>query len=177
MYALIAAPRSAPGFNRPVPGTSDGMIRQLLSGAAAGAAGTTALNAATYLDMAWRARPASSTPERTVDQLAARAGTQIPGDDEQRGNRRTGLGALSGILTGVAVGAGYGLARACGLRLPLWAGALAVGGAAMLGADAPIAMLKVSDPRTWSRADWLSDALPHLAYGLVTAATYEAAER
>ena len=38
----------------------------MLRGAAAGAAGTTALNVVTYLDMAVRGRPASSTPERTV---------------------------------------------------------------------------------------------------------------
>jgi hypothetical protein len=35
----------------------------LLSGAAAGAAGTTALNVITYLDIALRGRPTSTTPE------------------------------------------------------------------------------------------------------------------
>jgi hypothetical protein len=35
------------------------MFKGLARGAAAGAAGTTALNAVTYLDMAVRARPAS----------------------------------------------------------------------------------------------------------------------
>ena len=35
---------------------------RLLAGIAAGAAGTTALNATTYLDMALRGRPASRTP-------------------------------------------------------------------------------------------------------------------
>ena len=37
----------------------------LLRGAAAGAAGSTALNAVTYLDMVVRGRGTSSTPERT----------------------------------------------------------------------------------------------------------------
>ncbi|HEY2671280.1 MAG TPA: hypothetical protein VGJ07_13035 [Rugosimonospora sp.] len=156
------------------------MIRQLLrgaaTGAAAGAAGTTALNVVTYLDMTLRGRAASTTPERTVDQIATRTGTHIPGDEQQRGNRRTALGALSGLMTGVAIGAGYGIARACGFRPPLWAGALAVGGAAMIGADTPLALLGVSDPRTWSRTDWLSDVVPHLAYGAVTAATYPATD-
>ncbi len=36
------------------------VFRRLLLGAAAGAAGTTALDAVTYLDMALRGRPASS---------------------------------------------------------------------------------------------------------------------
>ncbi|GAA5183066.1 hypothetical protein GCM10023322_21440 [Rugosimonospora acidiphila] len=152
------------------------VLRQMLLGAVAGAAGTTALNAVTYLDMVWRARPASSTPERTIDQLASRVGTHIPGDDEQRGNRRSALGALNGIVTGMAVGAGYGLARALGFQPPLWAGALIAGGAAMLTADGSITALGVSNPRTWSRTDWLSDAIPHLAYGAVTAATYTATD-
>ncbi|GIH12916.1 hypothetical protein [Rugosimonospora africana] len=150
------------------------MIRQVLLGAAAGAAGTTVLNAVTYADMTLRGRAASTTPERTVDQVVGRAHTHIPGDEEHRGNRRSALGALSGIATGIAVGAAYGMARAAGFRPPLWAGALAVGGAAMLSADVPLAALKVSDPRTWSRTDWLADAIPHLAYGAVTAATAEA---
>jgi hypothetical protein len=153
------------------------MMRQILRGAAAGAAGTTALNAVSYLDMLFRARAASSTPERTVDRIAERTGEHIPGDEGQRDNRRTALGALTGIVTGIAVGAAYGLVRAAGLRPPAWAGALAVGGTAMLAADLPIAALRVSDPRTWSRTDWLSDAVPHLAYGTVTAATFDAAGR
>ena len=41
-----------------------------LRGAAAGAAGSTALNAVTYLDMAGRGRGSSSTPEQTVQALA-----------------------------------------------------------------------------------------------------------
>jgi hypothetical protein len=147
-----------------------------LLGAAAGAAGTTALNATTYLDMVVRARPASTTPERTVDRMAQIAHAAVPGSEEQRGNRRTGLGALTGILTGTAVGAGYALV-AGRQRLPVWLGTAIVGGLAMLSADAPIALLRVSDPRTWSRTDWLSDAVPHLAYGAVTAATFAALDR
>ena len=145
----------------------------MLLGAAAGAAGTTALNATTYLDMTVRARPASTTPERTVDRMAALAHTAIPGDEQRRDNRRTGLGALLGILTGAAVGAGYALLSSR-RRPPVWVGAVVAGGLAMLGSDTPLALLRVSDPRTWSRTDWISDAVPHLAYGAVTAATYAA---
>lgn len=42
----------------------------LLYGAAAGAAGTTALNVVSYGDMVVRGRPASSTPETIVPHLA-----------------------------------------------------------------------------------------------------------
>ena len=32
----------------------------------------------------------------------------------------------------------------------------------------------VTDPPSWSTADWVSDLLPHAAYGAVLAATYSA---
>jgi hypothetical protein len=43
------------------------LVRSALLGSAAGAAGTTTPNAVTYLDTAVRGRPASSTPEDTVE--------------------------------------------------------------------------------------------------------------
>ena len=36
-----------------------------------------------------------------------------------------------------------------------------------------MAALGVDDPRSWSASSWLSDLLPHLAFGAVTAAVYE----
>ena len=86
-------------------------------GLAAGAAGTTVLNAVTYLDMAVRGRAASSTPDQTVDALADATGQQIPGKRSVRDNRRTALGALAGIGNGVAVGVLASLARSSGVRL------------------------------------------------------------
>jgi hypothetical protein len=153
------------------------MANNLLRGALAGAAGTTALNAATYLDMALRGRPGSSTPEDTVRKAEDATGTPLSADgsdSEAAGNRRSGLGALLGIVTGVAVGAAYGAARArVGGRVPL----PVLGAAAGLGANAasvaPMAALGVSDPRSWSASSWVSDLLPHLAYGAVTAVVFE----
>jgi hypothetical protein len=150
------------------------MISAILRGAAAGAAGTTALNAATYLDMSVRGRPASSVPEDSVEKIADRAGRPVPGDEETKPNRLTGLGALSGIATGVGIGVAVGLVHAAGLRLPAPLGAVLVGGAAMAATDASMARLGISDPRDWSTSDWLADALPHLAYGLVTWTTLTA---
>ncbi|MFD7160438.1 hypothetical protein ACFV9C_38015 [Kribbella sp. NPDC059898] len=86
------------------------VLKLLTAGMAAGAAGTTALNAATYLDMAARGRPASNTPEAAVDELSGKTHIPIPGDDETRPNRLSGLGALMGIATGVGVAAALGLA-------------------------------------------------------------------
>jgi hypothetical protein len=52
-------------------------------------------------------------------------------------------------------------------RLGPVAGAAAIGGAAMLATDLSMARLGVSDPRTWDLTSWLSDIVPHLAYGAV----------
>jgi hypothetical protein len=54
------------------------------------------------------------------------------------------------------------------------AAAAGLGLAAMAASDLPATALGVTDPRTWGAAGWASDLLPHLAYGLATAAVYEA---
>lgn len=151
--------------------------RALLVGLAAGAAGTTALNVVTYLDVVVRARGASSTPEDTAAKLADKLGIDIPGDEDERANRIAGLGPLIGIAAGVGVGAAVGLARALGFRPPLPLAGILAGGLAMATADAPMAVLGVSDPRTWAPADWLSDAVPHLVYGVVTTVVFAALDR
>lgn len=63
------------------------MLENAVKGAMAGLAGTTTLNAATYVDMVWRGRPASSTPEQVIEELAKRSGRTIPGDSHERPNR------------------------------------------------------------------------------------------
>lgn len=150
----------------------DGVLRRTLRGAAAGAAGTTALNAVTYLDMLIRARPASSTPQETVERVAARTPLDVPGDGETRANRVSALGSMLGLATGVAIGGGYGALRPARARRSVLAGAVLAAAAAMVGANAPMTLLGVTDPRAWKSKDWLADALPHLAYGLVTATVY-----
>jgi hypothetical protein len=137
-------------------------------GALAGAAGTTALNAVTYLDMAWRGRSSSSTPERTVERISEISGRPVPGDERTRGNRLTGLGSLMGMAAGVGIGMAVGALRSAGLRLPDWLEPAAVGVLAMTATDAPMAAAGVTDPREWSGQAWVSDLIPHLAYGVVT---------
>ncbi len=140
-----------------------------LAGAAAGAAGTTALNALTYLDMAVRGRPSSSTPQQTVEALSEATHVPVPGEGDTRDNRLAGLGPLTGLVTGIGVGVLLGLGRAAGWR-PRWAVAAAAGTvAAMAGSDGPMAVLGVTDPRTWPASSWAADLGPHLGYGVVTA--------
>lgn len=144
-------------------------LQLVLLGAAAGAAGTTALNAATYLDMAVRGRPSSSTPEDTVEALADKAHVSIPGEGETRENRLAGLGPLTGLVTGIGVGALLGLGRAAGWRPGGLVGGVAATLLAMFGSDVPMTALGVTDPRTWPASSWVADVVPHLAYGAVTA--------
>ncbi len=151
-------------------------VRGLLCGAAAGAAGTTALNATTYLDMVARGRPASSAPEDTVEKLADITSISIPGDEDARHNRVAGLGPLTGLAAGVGVGVVLGLARSLGLRPgPTSTGLVATIGA-LIGTNGPMTALGITDPRIWAAKDWVSDLVPHAAYGAVTAAVVCALE-
>jgi hypothetical protein len=47
----------------------------------------------------------------------------------------------------------------------------------MASSDAPAVKLGVTNPAEWGTSGWLADLVPHLAYGLVTAAVYEALAR
>ena len=153
------------------------MTTGILAGAAAGAAGTAALNAATYIDMTVRGRGTSSTPEQTVEAIEDHLPVSVPGDDETRANRVSGLGSLSGVVTGVGIGAVFGVLHRAGVRPPTALGALLVGAGAMAATDLSMASLKVTDPRSWSATDWLSDIIPHLVYGTVTYAVLQALDR
>ena len=156
------------------PAGSIGTLGWMLRGAAAGAAGTTALNAVTYLDMAVRGRGTSSTPEQTVEKLADKAHVAIPGDGTTRENRTEGLGALTGLVAGTGFGVLVGLARASGYRSSKPVGIALMTLGVLVVANGPMTVLGVTDPRTWSRTDWISDVVPHLAYGAVVKTTMDA---
>jgi hypothetical protein len=149
----------------------------VLRGAAAGAAGTTALNAVTYLDMVVRGRGSSSTPERTVETLAEKAHIAIPGDQQTRQNRVQGLGPLTGIAAGVGVGVLTGLVRAAGFRSRPLVGAGLISAGVLVAGNGPMTALGITDPRTWSRTDWLSDLVPHVVYAAVVKTTMDAFDR
>jgi hypothetical protein len=149
-------------------------IGWLLRGAAAGAAGTTALNVVAYGDMALRGRPASTTPEQTVEKLAGRAHVSVPGDPLRRENRVSGLGALTGLGAGVGIGALVGLIRALGYRSHPLVGTGLITAGVLVATNGPMTVLGVTDPRSWSTVDWISDVVPHLAYGAVVKTTMDA---
>jgi len=155
------------------------MASPVLTGTAAGAVGTVALNIATYVDMAVRARPASSVPAKLVGVIADKAGIDLAtgtGDDEkeEEKNRESGLGALIGYVNGLGVAALYGAVRPHLRRIPVPVAGVVLGLVAMAASDVPIGASGVSDPSTWEPADWAADLIPHLIYGLVTAIAYDA---
>ncbi|HZD38525.1 MAG TPA: hypothetical protein VE664_07785 [Actinomycetes bacterium] len=153
------------------------MRKTLLVGMAAGAVGTVALDVSTYLDMVVRARPSSGMPAETAGAVAERAGVDLGGDGEsaeRASNRKSGLGALFGYGVGIGLGTLYGLLRPAVRRLPRPAAGVGLGLAAMAASDVPPTVLGITDPRSWDRSSWASDLIPHLAYGLATALTFDA---
>ena len=152
-------------------------MRNLAKGLIAGSVGTELLNVATYLDMALTGRGSSSTPEEDVQKLADRVGLNLGDDASTAGNRKTALGVVMGYVTGASIGVTYALARKVLPPLPTVPGAVVLGLAAMAATDASSAALGTTDPRSWSARAWLSDLIPHIAYGAGVVATYEALER
>lgn len=150
---------------------ADGATAVLTEGMLAGLAGGSALNTVTYLDMLVRARPASQTPERSAGRLAHLARVDL-GSERQAANRRSGLGPLLGQLTAVATTVAFTL-LVRRRRPPVPVATALLGAGAMVASDGPLVALAVTDPRRWSRADWLADAIPHLAYGLAAAVTLD----
>ncbi len=153
------------------------MASNALLGTIAGAAGTMALDVTTYGDMLLRGRTASGVPAKVAGILADKAGIDLAAggaSPEQAESRRSAVGALLGYLTGAGIGTVYGLLRPRLSNVPTPLAGAAVGLAAMAASDVPIAATGASDPRTWGTVGWLSDLIPHLVYGLVTVAVFDA---
>ena len=145
------------------------MANRIVAGLAAGAAGTLALNVAGYMDMLVRARPASKLPARVAGRMAEEIGLPLGGEE----NRQEALGALLGYANGLGIGVAYGILRLVMPRPPTWLAGAALGSLAMAASDYPATRLGLTDPQQWSGADWMADVVPHMAYGVITALTYE----
>ncbi|MEY2431285.1 MAG: hypothetical protein QOC92_1010 [Acidimicrobiaceae bacterium] len=147
------------------------MKRGALAGAIAGAVGTLTLDIVSYVDMFVQGRAPSSLPGDAAASVAGMVGIDLSGDDDASKNRRSALGAILGYSTGILVGAAYGVVRRrpgssrAGIRL---------GASVMAIANGPMVAQGLTDPREWGAVGWISDIVPHMAYGIVTARTYEA---
>lgn len=143
----------------------------LINGIVAGAAGTAALNLATYVDMAIQGRSGSSVPAEVASEAASRAGIELADERETAGNRAEALAQLLGYGTGLAFGGLYG-AVADRRELPTPLAGVALGLGVMAATDLSAVALGKTDPRTWGLTGWASDVVPHLLYGLVTVGAY-----
>ncbi len=166
------------------------MANRIVAGLTAGAAGTLALNVAGYIDMLVRGRPASSLPAAVAGRMADEIGLPLDfdGDDAAAdapdagggaaggalANRQQALGALFGYSVGLAIGATYAVVRLVLPRPPAWLAGAALGSLAMGASNYPATRLGLTDPQTWSGADWAADVVPHMAYGVTTALVFEA---
>ncbi|HZR15199.1 MAG TPA: SRPBCC family protein [Acidimicrobiia bacterium] len=154
----------------------NGIGSALARGALAGTAGKAALDTATYLDMLVRGRPRSDMPSEMAGRFASRAGLDnaFDPDTAQGGARRESLGALLGTATGVGVGVAYAVVtRGRGFaRIPFAGLTLAAG--AMVAGNASAVVEGLTHPSDWGVVGWLSDVVPHLAFGFATAAVFDA---
>ena len=158
------------------------MLGSTLRGMVAGAMGTVALNIATYADMSARGRSSSSAPSKMIDKVAKQirlplSPQGVGAQDETAQNRESGLGALLGYVNGLGTGVIYGLVRSQFDEIPAPLAATLVGLTAMVASDVPLVTMQLTNPKTWGLSGWLSDAIPHLIYGIVTVATFEAISR
>lgn len=151
---------------------ADGVRRGLI----AGAAGVTALDAVTYLDMLVRGRPASDVPARTVNELAKKIGIdKLDADDEKTTNRRSATGALVGYADGVLSSVAYGALRSA-VPIPWPVGAALLAGMTLLVGEGSAVRTGVVDWSKWGAKEWIADIVPRLAYGGVAALVVEAME-
>jgi hypothetical protein len=157
------------------------MLREALLGVVAGALGTVAINMSTYVDMAVRGRASSNAPSKLVEIVAGKTGLPLSSQgvgaqDQKAQSRETGIGALLGYINGLGVGTAYGVLRSQmeGTSTSIPATGIAIGLLSMTASDIPLVALKITNPKKWGFSGWASDIIPHLIYGLVTAATFEA---
>jgi hypothetical protein len=106
-----------------------------------------------------------------VHALAEATGVGVPGDTDEVANRLEGLGPLAGYGVGIGVGAIAGLLRGSHVKVPKVLAIVAVGLGAMALSDSVMTALKITEPRSWTVESVAADAIPHLAYGLVTVHT------
>lgn len=149
------------------------MASSTLLGIIAGAAGSSALNIATYLDMAVRGRAASTVPGDLAEYMLGAVGIELSTpDDEQpeeaKENRKSAAGALFGYVSGLGIGALYGAVAPHIRDMPLPVRGVVAGLGAMAASDVPAIATGVTDPAEWGAAGWASDAAFHVLYGIVT---------
>ncbi len=120
-----------------------------------------------FFDLTAAEAPGRLDPEGRLGDLAGKNVLCLAGG----GGRQS---ALLGFVNGLSTGAAYGLVRSQLDDLPVPLAGIVVGLTAMAASDLPLVAARASNPKTWGVSGWLADLIPHLIYGFVTVATYEA---
>jgi hypothetical protein len=155
------------------------VVSHAVLGALAGAAGTAALDAVTYADMALRGRPPSELPDNMARKLAELIGCDEfakPADrlSDRVKQQRAGIAALLGYADGFGTGAIVGLVRPALRDVPLfWAG-IGAGVLGMVMSEGVATVLGQTDPSKWPLSSWVEDIVPHCVYGWVTCIVFDA---
>ena len=152
------------------------ILKTMLVGIVAGGFGTLLLNVVSYLDMLVQGRPASQAPGELAGRLAEKAHIEQIATDNQAPEaqaRRSATGALLGYSTGVGLAMGYSGLQLLGVRANPLVSGIGLGIAAMASSDVPLTLAGVSNPKQWSPRSWVSDIVPHVAYGIATAGAFE----
>lgn len=145
-------------------------------GIVAGAFGTFILNLVTYLDMIVQGRSASAVPSQIAGRVAEKANFEPIAEHNQAPEasaRRSATGALMGYATGLSMGIVYAISRMVVQDVSRPVAGVALGLAAMASSDIPATATNVTNPRQWSAANWMSDIIPHLAFGFATVSLFE----
>ena len=150
--------------------TTNGGAGALVFDAAAEVIGTTVPNAVSLVDLTLHDWPANKTPQEGAEASAAIAEGAGRQPRNARSQRLPGLGGLRGIACGVGAGAVVGLVMSLGWPTRRSVRSVVATIGAMVVANAPLTMLRVHDPTTWTAEDWVTDVMPHLAYGASMAA-------
>jgi hypothetical protein len=154
-----------------------GLTHRVARGAIAGALGTFAIDASTYVDMAVRGRPSSNVPQETVQHYADELGVDFGEDGTKEQARRSGVASLAGYATGVAGGVVYGALAPLLRVFPRGLRGVGLGLGVMAATDASSVLAGATNPREWGTSGWLSDLVPHLVYGVVTASAFDSWSR
>jgi len=144
-------------------------VRAIVSGIAAGAAGTAVLDATSYADMAIRARPSSKVPKQVVKEFARWSGVQrLPRA------RAQGLSMLLGYADGFGTGLVFGTLRPRMRAVPWFVAGLGLAAVSLVISEGTATAMGKTDPRQWGLSGWLSDIVPRALYGCVTCLVYDA---
>jgi len=95
-------------------------------------------------------------------------GAQHVVHDQTRENRVAGLAPSPGWRLGSGSGRPSAWRGPLGYVPPSSSAVSLPRSAPLIGSNGPMAVLGVTDPRTWALNDWVADVIPHLAYGVVT---------